>query len=354
MNQQHFRVLGLMSGTSLDGLDIALVEFTVGANDYSFSIACAETISYPKEWLDSLKNAHLLSVTQLAELDHAYGTFLGETVLQFIQEKNLLNIDFISSHGHTVHHQPEKKVTVQIGNGPELAATTGLPIVCDFRVQDVLLGGQGAPLVPIGDALLFPEYDACLNLGGFANISFEQNGKRIAFDICAVNIVLNHLAARLGLAYDDNGDLARSGKLIPEVFEALNALPFFTLPPPKSLGREWTDAVILPLLLEHYSTPDLLHTFCEHAAYQIAQICLPFSEKQILATGGGVFNVYLIERMSALASRKFTIPNTEIVTHKEALIFAFLGVLRWLNRPNCLASVTGAPSNHSSGRIYSV
>lgn len=350
--QQKFRVLGLMSGTSLDGIDMALVEFTVQENAYSFSIKYADTLEYSSIWLSELKLAHLLTPKKLAELSAAYGTYLGETVKQYIHQNDLTEIDFISSHGHTIHHQPDKKITVQIGNGPEISKITGLPLVCDFRLQDVLLGGQGAPLVPIGDALLFPEMDACLNLGGFANISYTQKGQRIAFDICAVNIVLNHLAGRLGLAFDNRGEIARSGKFIPKVFEELNAQPFFALPGPKSLGREWTDAHILPLLNEGHPTPDLLHTFCEHAAYQIAHVCIPLKTKQILATGGGVFNSYLLERMSAQARQSFIIPTREIVTHKEAMIFAFLGLLRWLNLPNCLASVTGAPANHSSGRIY--
>jgi anhydro-N-acetylmuramic acid kinase len=352
MNQTHFKALGLMSGTSLDGLDIALVAFQADGSRYTFTILKTETLAYNERWFTDLKNAHLLDELALKKLDAAYGAWLGEVVQHFILNNKIDGLDFIASHGHTVHHQPEKKITVQIGNGPQLAAATGLPVVCDFRLQDVLLGGQGAPLVPIGDELLFADFDACLNLGGFANISFAQHGQRIAFDVCAANIVLNYLAQKLCLAYDDGGAHARSGTLLPELLAKLNSLPYFGQQPPKSLGREWTDAEVLPLLEGRFATEDLLHTFCIHIANQIAMVCRQAELKTVLVTGGGAFNLFLMELLNAGSETKFILPEGELITHKEALIFAFLGLLRWLNQPNCLASVTGAPANHSAGRIY--
>ncbi len=352
MNQQQFSALGLMSGTSLDGLDIAWVTFTVLPNGYNWKINAVETIDYPNDWENKLRDAHTLTPGELTNLDAAYGGFLGEAINEFISNKEITQLDFIASHGHTVHHQPENRITVQIGNGPQIMRKTALPVVCDFRVQDVLLGGQGAPLVPVGDALLFAKMDACLNLGGFANISYEKEGKHIAFDICPANIVLNQLANQLGLDYDFNGEKARMGNLIPDLLEGLNALSYFNQKPPKSLGREWVDENVLPLINTKNEVQDVLHTYCEHIAMQIANSVKEINGNQILVSGGGAFNSYLNERMKAHTKVNFILPNNDIVTHKEALIFAFLGLLRWIGKANCLASVTGAVSDHSSGRIF--
>ena len=355
MNQLKFRVIGLMSGTSLDGLDIAFMTFGLKNNVWGFKILNSTTVNYSQEWHTFLKTAHTLSKQNLQKLDSKYGNWLGEQVHVFITENNIKNVDLICSHGHTVHHQPEIKRTVQIGNGPELHKKTGLPVVCDFRVQDVLLGGQGAPLVPIGDELLFNEYGACINLGGFANISLNT-GKRIAFDICPVNIVMNEICKKLGVDFDANGMIARNGKINQTLLNELNNLPFYAQDAPKSLGREWVDSYIFPLFTNKFSPEDLLRTFVEHIATQIANVLQPKPSinKAILLTGGGTFNDFLIERIVAKTSSAyaFVIPDEEIINYKEALIFGFLGVLRWTNQPNCLSSVTGASSDHSSGRIY--
>ncbi len=353
MNQLKYNVLGLMSGTSLDGLDICHAHIWMSDEKWHFSIFEAVTIAYDEDWKNALQNAHLLPEKELNELSKSYGTFLGETINSFILEHKIASIDFISSHGHTVLHNPTQKITLQIGNGPEIWQHTKITTVCDFRLQDVLLGGQGAPLVPIGDQLLFADFAACLNLGGFANISLTANANRIAFDICPVNIVLNALSQQLGFAYDEDGKIARSGKLIPELLEDLNKLDFYTQNPPKSLGREWVEEHVLPLLHQHQNLPNAMHTFTEHAAQQIANT-LKTTDGHILVTGGGSFNTYLINRINTLSNKKIEVPDATLVNFKEALIFAFLGVLRFSNRPNCLKSVTGARINHSSGRIYSV
>lgn len=343
-------VVGTMSGTSLDGLDLAAVEFRRSKNRWNFSIVAAETKKYSGEWEEKLRTAPKLSGEQLIVLHNVYGQFTGQQINRFIKTRQLLP-DLIASHGHTVFHQPEKGFTFQAGNGACIAAETGITTVADFRTSDVALGGQGAPLVPVGDRLLFPEYEACLNLGGFANISFEQNGKRIAFDICPVNFILNDLAQKLIKPYDENGELGRQGAIDNQLLEKLNQLEFYAQNPPKSLGREWVDKNFLPIM-EKSNLPvqDQLRTAYEHLALQIAKAA-PASGK-MLVTGGGAFNSFLMERLRQHLKCEIVIPSSEIINYKEALVFAFLGLLRYLGEINCYASVTGASRDSSSGVIF--
>lgn len=350
MLHPSFRVIGLMSGTSLDGLDICLVQFSEGENGVSYSIESAETISYPGEWLANLKSAESCSGTELVRLHVAYGDFLGMQVKEFISRNKTTAPDFIASHGHTIFHQPQSRLTFQLGSGASLAATSGIPVVCDFRSTDVALGGQGAPLVPIGDKLLFGEYNACLNLGGFANISFDANDKRIAFDICAVNYVMNRLAKRAGKMYDANGDLAASGNVIPELLEKLNAIPFYKMAAPKSLGREWAESSIFPLMKNEWRVEDLLRTFAEHIALQIS-VCVP-ANGNVLVTGGGAHNSFLIGLLREKCGNRIVVPDAMTIDFKEALVFAFLGWLRWNNKVNVLSTVTGAKGDSCSGAVY--
>lgn len=351
MHQQEYTALGLMSGTSLDGLDLCLVRFWHLAEKWHFKMLKTDTIAYTPSWQARLKNAHNLSKNELLLLNEDYGNLLGHLTHAFIEKQNHPALDFIASHGHTVLHQPEHKITLQIGNGPQIMQKTNLPVVCDFRVQDVLLGGQGAPLVPIGDQLLFSDFTACLNLGGFANISY-QNKNRIAFDICPVNIVLNGLAEMLGNPYDASGAWAKNGTVNATVLKQLNELSFYTQAPPKSLGREWVENNVHNLLKG--DTPqNLLATFTAHAAAQICGVIQKLPVGKVLVTGGGAFNSHLIQLIKlGVPKHDIVLPDSELISQKEALIFAFLGLLRWKNSPNCLASVTGAPRNHSSGKIY--
>jgi len=344
-----FHAIGLMSGTSLDGLDICFVRFRK-EDFWSFDILKAETIPYEKAIEDQLQNAIHLSPEELLELNSAYGFLLGKSVNLFIAKHKLENIDLIASHGHTVFHQPEKKFTLQIGDGRAIKFETNLPVVYDFRSQDVLMGGNGAPLVPIGDELLFPQYDACLNLGGFSNISLKVDHRRIAFDIAPVNIVLNRLAHNFNLSFDDGGNLARKGKINEEILSRLNSLSFYHQPHPKSLGIEWCNENIFPLL-EGIEKTDALSTFTEHAAIQISNVLNENQLKNVLFTGGGAYNQYLIEKISTKTQAQIIIPEKEIIDYKEALIFAFMGILRVNNEVNVLASATGSPHNHSSGII---
>jgi anhydro-N-acetylmuramic acid kinase len=343
------QAIGLMSGTSLDGLDICYANFEK-QDHWTFQILQAETIPYSKDWENRLRNSIHLSPEELLELHSEYGFYLGQKVNEFIQKYQLGNIDLIASHGHTVFHQPEKKFTLQIGDGRAIKIETGLPVIYDFRSQDVLMGGNGAPLVPIGDQLLFPQYDACLNLGGFSNISLQSKGKRIAFDIAPINIVLNKLAQKFNKNFDENGDWARKGKVNQELLAQLNALDFYQQPHPKSLGIEWCNEYVFSLL-EDIETVDMLATFTQHAAHQISKAIHENNIKNILFTGGGTYNTFLIEKIRERTATEIIIPDTEIIDYKEALIFAFMGILRARHEINILASATGCSADHSSGII---
>ena len=350
MNVFYNYSIGLMSGTSLDGLDLVYVKFN--NNSYKdFQIIHADTIPYSEKWKIILQKSIEFSADDLNDLDIKYGKFLAERVNEFIIKYSINNIDFISSHGHTVLHQPEKGITLQIGNGQIISKITKQKVVCDFRTQDVKLGGQGAPLVPIGDELLFPEYDYCINLGGFSNISYREKNKRIAFDICPVNIVMNFYASKLGFQYDKNGDLASQGKINNQLLSKLNELDFYKKQYPKSLGLEWVQNEVYPLIDSMEKNHiHILRTLVEHIAIQISNIV--DQNSSILFTGGGVFNSFLMNRISILSANKVIITSKKIINYKEALIFSLLGLLRIENKNNCLKSVTGANKDHSSGVIF--
>ena len=349
MTKTSYFAIGLMSGTSLDGLDICYAKFE--KNDHwSFEIIQAETVPYPKIWEEKLKNAIHLSAVEIAELHSNYGFYLGEKVNEWITKHQIKKLDLIASHGHTVFHQPQKKFTVQIGDGRALKWITKTPVIYDFRMQDVIMGGNGAPLVPIGDELLFHQFDACLNLGGFSNISLKIKDQRIAFDICPVNIVLNSLAQKRGQNYDEEGKIARLGKIDSELLDQLNNLKFYQQSFPKSLGIEWVLENISNKFT-HQNIEDLLATFTEHSAVQIANTLNQFQLKNVLITGGGAYHAYLIEKIKSKTSTEIIIPEKTIIDYKEALIFALMGVLKMNNEINVLASATGCSENHSSGII---
>tara|TARA_B110000091_G_scaffold200730_1_gene231725 strand:- start:112 stop:1251 length:1140 start_codon:yes stop_codon:yes gene_type:complete len=350
MNEKEIFAIGLMSGTSLDGIDLVYIKFLKNKHT-SFEILHSETIAYAKEWKELLQQAISFSSEELFNLDGTYGKFLGNIIQSFIEKYKIKNIDFIASHGHTVLHQPQKGITLQIGSGEEIAKITKQKVICDFRTQDVALGGQGAPLVPIGDALLFPEYDFCLNLGGFSNVSFRKENERVAFDICPVNIVLNFYANKIGLEYDASGKIASEGKINEQLLEQLNALDFYKTAAPKSLGLEWVQKEILPLIDAYKITiSSILSTFVEHIAMQIASVIK--DSNSVLITGGGVFNSFLMQRIEKHSNVKIKQSSDALINYKEALIFAFLGMLKIDNQINCLKSVTGASKNHSSGVIF--
>ena len=436
-----FLAVGLMSGTSVDGLDLALCRFEKvtrpgneriksepadnpgsseqGSSRWNFEILGTKTLPWSgTEWPRRFTEAESCSGQELMELHRDFGRFTGEAVNNFLAE-NVTGTetgtgtgtearsgagtperpDLIASHGHTIFHQPGKGLTLQIGDGAEIAAVTGITTVSDFRRLDVSLGGQGAPLVPIGDELLFGSYDYCLNLGGFANISFRESRTRKAFDICPVNIVLNRLSQSAGHDFDRGGRIALSGKLIPGLLRQLESLEFYRETGPRSLGREWVDDIFMPLV-DGYDAPpeDKLRTACEHIALRIASAIVNGKAKpapgitespedpgpdrfaqrssvsrhisstsgdtpgsspsssagpSILATGGGAKNSFLMNLIAEKVSPAMVvIPGEQLIDFKEAVVFAFLGVLRLRNEVNCLASVTGSRRDNSGGIIH--
>ncbi|MDA9339417.1 anhydro-N-acetylmuramic acid kinase [Polaribacter sp.] len=350
MNTTYSFSIGLMSGTSLDGLDLVYVKFNID-NYKDFEIIHTDTIPYSKKWKTILQKSIDFSKADLTILDLDYGQLLADRVSDFIEKYTITKVNFIASHGHTVLHQPEKGITLQIGCGQIIANKTRHKVVCDFRSQDVQLGGQGAPLVPVGDALLFSEYDYCINLGGFSNISFCEKEERIAFDICPVNIVMNFYMLKLGFDYDENGELASKGVINESLLEKLNDLSFYRKQYPKSLGLEWVQLKVFPLIdAMETDVSVILRTFVEHVAIQISRIVE--KDSAILFTGGGVFNSFLMSRIRVLSSCRVQKVTNKMVNYKEALVFAFLGLLRIENKINCLKSVTGASKNHSSGVVY--
>ncbi|HSV77396.1 MAG TPA: anhydro-N-acetylmuramic acid kinase [Bacteroidales bacterium] len=364
--------IGLMSGTSLDGLDLAWCRFVQRESGWSFKILAGETIGYSRIWEERLRLAPTLPGRELIRLHQDYGNYLGITTLNFIEKHNIPKDSIIASHGHTIFHVPAEGYTFQAGSGASIAAKTGMTVVCDFRTTDVALGGQGAPLVPIGDELLFPQFDFCLNLGGFANISFRQEGHRVAFDICPVNILLNRLVTearvpnemfmegshseRQFLAFDPEGSIAAKGSLNLELLKKLNGLDFYTLTGPRSLGLEWVESQVIPVVDSFkISLEDKLRTFCEHIAIQISSVILSEKGKEnVLITGGGALNQFLISLIGSKIHphTRAIIPDAEVVHFKEALVFAFLGVLRVHGLLNTISGVTGSSRDHSSGAVY--
>lgn len=344
----NMSIIGLMSGTSVDGLDIAYCQFDHKGN---YSLVAAKTIPYPTEMKHRLKKCMLLGTLQLLELDADLGLFFGEKVNAFLKETKLPKPKAIASHGHTVFHNPAKKYSYQIGKGSHIAAATGIPVVCDFRSTDVAHGGQGAPLVPIGDDLLFGQYDYCLNLGGIANISFNQQKKRLAYDICACNLPVNILMATVGKEFDRNGNTGKKGEVIVPLLEALDSLDYYSRKAPKSLGREWIEEELMHYLKAYSNLPNVLRTYYDHISGQIAKN-ITKKGATVLVTGGGAHNNFLMQLIHQKSSAMLVSPQPEIIDFKEALIFAYLGYLRINHKANSLKTVTGAKQNSIGGCIY--
>jgi anhydro-N-acetylmuramic acid kinase len=345
-------VLGLMSGTSQDGLDLALCSFHPKGKGYGFKLLKAETVPYTHSLKKRLGQLQTLSAEAYFTQTTSYSSFIADTVNRFLKSTPH-QPTAIASHGHTVFHQPRAGFTIQAGSGAIIAAKTGITTVCDFRSLDVALNGQGAPLVPVGDEFLFGDYDACLNIGGIANISFRKKKQRMAYDICEANLLLNHLAGKRGLAYDKGGKLAASGQVNAALLQKLNAFSYYSQPGSKSLGREWFEKNILPLVEKSkVSLQDLLATSTAHIAHIIAKDLDKNKLNNVLVTGGGAFNTHLMECIKSKTTCKIIIPAAEIVNFKEAIIFAFLGYLRLSGKINTLASVTGASANSIGGAVY--
>jgi anhydro-N-acetylmuramic acid kinase len=358
-----YKAIGLMSGSSLDGLDIAYVEFHENAGKWSYDILRSGCYPYSEEWVKRLKNAINLTALDYQLLHVDYGHYLGQQVNQFIEEHQLhFQVALVSSHGHTTFHVPSRKMTGQLGDGASIAAETQLPVVTDLRSMDMAFGGQGAPIVPIGEKLLLGDYGYFLNLGGIANISLNAN-QYTAFDVCPANRVLNMLVNEVGREYDAGGELSATGNIDQELLKKLNALDFYSQPYPKSLANDFGTDVVYPLVKSSKaSIPDALRTYTEHIAIQlknsIAEMSskLPSpSSKQLLASGGGAFNNFLVKTLSEHLKEldiEVVIPAPDLVNFKEALIMALIGVLRWRQEYNVLSSVTGSIRDSIGGALW--
>ena len=360
MNTYH--VIGLMSGSSLDGLDIAYCQFQLDGGKWHFEVLATDVVPFTSKWIEEIKSLPEASAKKIWEAHVKLGNYFGERVEEFIEKNSLQNkVDFIASHGHTIFHFPEKKFTTQIGDGSAIAVKGNLPVVCDFRSADIANGGQGTPIVPIGDKFLFADYRFCLNIGGIANISCKTENAIVAFDVCAANQVLNSLANNLGKEYDDEGRIAASGNVNENLLQKLNELEYCSLPYPKSLDNSFSRGTVLPLL-ERFQIPteDKMRTLVEHVAVQLAKHIELISDKEkissiknekMLVTGGGAFNKFLMERIKTQTTLLIEVPNDELVKFKEAVVIAFMGVLRMRNEVNVLRSVTGSSKDSIGGAV---
>jgi anhydro-N-acetylmuramic acid kinase len=345
------RIVGLMSGTSLDGLDVALCEFSMSKEQLEYHIIKAETLDYPREIKDRLSCCGNFGLTAFLDFHRKYGYWLGNTVRDFL-DRHQLKADYIGSHGHTVFHEPQVGRNFQLGEASAIAAAAGMPVVSDFRSLDVCLGGQGAPLVPIGDELLFSAYGYRINLGGFCNVSLKRGDHLLAWDIGPFNLAMNYLAAQMGLEYDEDGRIASTGKVDKALVAELNGLPYYQLDPPKSLGREWFEREFIPRMEKYtLSTADKLASFSEHIAYQITMQCKGAEKDNLLITGGGAYNLDFLSRLRRMIHLEVIVPDANLVNYKEALIFALLAYLRIHEQVNTYRSVSGAKQNSCGGSI---
>jgi anhydro-N-acetylmuramic acid kinase len=355
-----YKAIGLMSGSSLDGLDIVFTELQEHGGKWNYEILEATCITYEQLWKRKLKNADKLNAKDYFLLHVEYGKYIGNKINQFIAEKKLEHqVNLVCSHGHTTFHMPEKNMTHQLGEGSAIAAATRLPVISDLRAMDVALGGQGAPIVPLGEKLLFSQYRYFLNIGGIANVSADKKDEIIAFDICAANRILNMLANERDMEYDDKGSLSSQGRINEDLLEKLNALSYYKIPYPKSLSNSFGTEMVYPVLKSFdLSIEDILRTYIEHIAVQIKNALQPFKEENVqtlFITGGGAFNRFLIERIETnLAEINFQvfIPGDKVVNYKEALIMALLGVLRWREQYTVLPAVTGASRSSIGGALW--
>ncbi len=352
-----YRAIGLMSGSSLDGLDIAFAEFQETSGKWKFELLHSVTYPYSTEWTEKLRNAHKLSALEYQLLHTSYGHYLGQQVNRFILEYKLdFKVQLIASHGHTVFHMPSRHMTAQIGDGAAIAAETGINVVSDLRSMDVALGGHGAPIVPIGEKYLLGDSKLFLNIGGIANISVNHDSY-IAFDICPANRVMNLLAKAKDLDFDRNGDLARSGSIQQNLLKMLNDLDYYKKPYPKSLDNSFGLETVYPMIKGAAKPEDLLATYVEHIAMQVAAAVKPFAVagENLMITGGGAHNSFLVERIKAHVEQlgiMVNLPSTELIEMKEALIMAFIGLLRWREEFNVMASVTGGKRDSIGGAVY--
>jgi len=356
-----YNVIGIMSGSSLDGLDIAFVQLDEIRGNWTYQVLNATCVPYPAEWHQQLKHASQVSVPEYLKLNTAYGRYIGEAINEFIKSNALDHkVHFIASHGHTVFHDPANYTSTQIGDGATIAAVTSLPVITDLRSIDVALGGQGAPIVPIGDKLLFGQYDYKLNIGGIANITVPHNEDVLAFDVCTANQALNALAAKADKKMDENGEMAAQGSILLDVLSELNGQAYYSKPAPKSLSNEAAIELAFPSLMESpHSLQDMLHTYVQHIADQVATAVQQYPAGKetatMLITGGGAFNAYLVHKIQAALEPlnvMVQLPDETTIKFKEALVMALIGTLRWREETNVQASTTGASRDSIGGALW--
>ena len=355
-----YRALGMMSGSSLDGLDIAFVEFEVSGSSWKYEFKATECVPYTDDWRGRLQNATRLSAFDYLQLHVDYGHYLGQKAKDFIAANGLeYKVQLIGSHGHTSFHSPKSRLTHQLGDGASIAAETGINVVSDLRSMDVAHGGEGAPIVPIGEKLLMPDYNLFLNIGGIANLSFNQV-PFIAFDVCPANRVMNFISQQKGLAYDEDGRLAASGSIHTPLLMQLNELDYYQSSYPKSLSNSFGDEMIIPIIQSyHLSHEDALATYCEHISQQVKRAIANHlnwnadQKPRILVSGGGSFNSCLLSRIRFYNPQiEWFIADNQLASFKEALIMAFIAVLRWREEENTISSVTGAKRNSIGGAVW--
>lgn len=357
--QKSYSIIGIMSGTSTDGIDIAFTRLILheAQNNWDYEILHTHTYPYPDGLANALKNAKTCSGLELKELDNETGHYIADCVIDFLKKFSISSstVDAIASHGHTIFHQPNREITVQIGNGQVIASKTGIKVIANFREKDVLNGGQGAPLVPIGDKLLFAQLaDTFLNLGGFANLTRIEGDEIRAFDICPCNLPLNQYARLIGYPYDHNGEIGRSIYLPnPGITAMLDGIPYYAQSAPKSLGTEWLEAEFFPKLdLDELTAQEKLRICYEHISGQIAQSINQMNSLKVFITGGGAKNKFLIDLIKEKTTAEIILPEPAVVDFKEAIVFALLGALHLEQKPNCLATVTGAKMDVCGGQLY--
>lgn len=370
MGKKSYKALGLMSGSSLDGLDIAYCHFEVEKENngqlyvHDWKILAAETIGFSEAWQARLGQLPTQTALSFAKTHTYLGHYFGDMVNDFMNRYQI-EPDFIATHGHTIFHDPMGRMTIQIGDGSAMAAKTGFPVISNFRNQDIAIDGQGAPVAPIIDKYLLPGHDFYLNLGGIANITTVLPHKMVAFDICPANQLLNALANRLNLEYDEGGQIAAAGQVLDDLLKEMNRADFYKIAYPKSLDNAWSQTAILSKIAdEPTAIPNQLSTFVEHIAYQIAFAIKQVIRKEkiekkqlsLLATGGGAFNAYLMERLqyhcNLVGNIEVVLPNSDIIQFKEAALMAWMGVMRVENVPNVLQTVTGAKRDTINGAIH--
>jgi len=359
-----YNVIGITSGNSLDGLDLVFAGLTEVRGKWTYEIKAAERKAYTIEWEGKLAGAVNLSARDYLLLHSEFGHYIGYAVKQFITDHQLDHqVHFIAAHGHTVFHMPSQKMTAQLGDGAAIAAVTGLPVISDLRAMDIALGGKGAPLVPVAEQLLFPDYRYRLNLGGNATISSSIDNNFIAFDICPCNYILDALAESLGKRFDEDGKLAAGGITDNALLESLNGLSYYGQDYPKTLAGKFGTGTVLPLIQGYQlSTQGKLNTYTQHIATQIAKAVVklqngPEQEQKLLLTGGGVFNSFLLQNIRGQLQPyniEIITPDVQTITFRNALMMALLGTLRWRQEPNALSSVTGAERDSVGGALWAI